>query len=75
MAADSAWASMSGILQRIVPPKFPERNFDITQYGAIGDGVASCTAAFQAAIAACNKAGGGRVLVPKGKFFTGPIHF
>jgi polygalacturonase len=66
---------MPGILRRIVPPMFPERNFDVTQYGAVGDGTTSCTAAFQAAMAACNKAGGGRVLVPKGKFFTGPIHF
>ena len=33
-----------------------------------------CTQAFAAAIAACNRAGGGHVIVPPGQFFTGAIH-
>jgi polygalacturonase len=53
---------------------FPARSFDITRFGAVGDGVADCTDAFRAAIAACHRAGGGRVLVPPGEFLTGPIH-
>src|SRR5262245_5629114 len=67
-AAARAWAQMPAILKRIVPPKFPAREFDITKYGAVGDGTADCTKAFADAIAACNKAGGGRVVVPAGKF-------
>lgn len=47
--------------------------FDITQYGAVAGGREKCTAAFAQAIAACSAAGGGRVLVPKGTFLTGPI--
>jgi polygalacturonase len=62
------------ILSRIVPPTFPSRDFVITDYGAVGDGVADCTGAFAGAITACNEAGGGRVVVPAGKFLTGPIH-
>ena len=33
-----------------------------------------CTSAFSNAIAACNAAGGGRVVVPAGTFLTGAIH-
>jgi polygalacturonase len=72
--ATDAWAAVPGILARIVPPAFPAREFPITKFGALGDGTNNCTAAFQQAIAACHEAGGGRVIVPAGKFFTGPIH-
>lgn len=73
-AADKAWESVPEILKRIVPPVFPERDFDITKHGAQPGGKESCTAAFAMAIRSCAEAGGGRVLVPKGKFLTGPIH-
>lgn len=72
--ADDAWAQVPGILQRIKPPVFPRKDFDITRFGAKGDGQTDCTESFRQAIAACSKAGGGRVLVPAGSFLTGPIH-
>jgi len=59
---------------RIVPPTFPSREFEVTQFGAVADGTTDCTRAFSRAIAACANAGGGRVIVPGGKFLTGPIH-
>jgi polygalacturonase len=68
------WSQMDTILARIVPPTFPDKNFNITDYGAKGDSVTDCTDAFAKAIAACNAAGGGKVIVPEGKFSTGPIH-
>jgi len=73
-AADKAWAQLPKILKRIVPPTFPNRDFDITKFGAVGDGVTDCSKALADAITACNSAGGGRVVVPGGKFLTGPIH-
>jgi polygalacturonase/lysophospholipase L1-like esterase len=71
--AEDAWAQVPGILQRIKPPVFPNRDFNITRFGATGDGQKDCTEAFRKAIAACTKAGGGRVLVPAGSFLTGAI--
>jgi polygalacturonase len=68
------WARVPEILGRIVPPVFPARDFDITRYGARGDGSADSTGAFRDAVAACVAAGGGRVVVPAGRFLTGPIH-
>jgi polygalacturonase/lysophospholipase L1-like esterase len=74
-SAADPWAEVPAILQRIKPPTFPERDFDITRFGAKGDGRTDCTESFRKAIAACNKAGGGRVLVPAGgSFLTGAIH-
>ncbi|HVQ36328.1 MAG TPA: glycosyl hydrolase family 28 protein [Pyrinomonadaceae bacterium] len=72
--SDPAWAQLPGILSRIKAPVFPQRDFAITRYGAVGDGIKDCTLAFARAIAACNRAGGGRVVVPAGKFLTGAIH-
>ncbi|HEX7895032.1 MAG TPA: glycosyl hydrolase family 28-related protein, partial [Terriglobales bacterium] len=72
--ASDPWAQVPKILERIKPPIFPSRDFEISKYGAIGDGNFDCTAVFQQAISACNKAGGGTVLVPKGDFLTGAIH-
>jgi polygalacturonase len=72
--AGEGWNELPGILKRIKPPVFPKRDFGITRFGAVGDGRTDCTEALRKAIAACNKAGGGRVVVPAGNFLTGPIH-
>lgn len=68
------WSAVPSILARIVPPQFPDRHFVITRYGARGDGRTNNTAAIRRAIDACARAGGGRVVVPKGDFLTGPVH-
>lgn len=49
------------------------RNYDITQFGAISDGVTINTEAIQKAVDQCHTDGGGNVLVPKGHFVTGSI--
>lgn len=69
-----AWDKVPGILQRIQPPRFPERDFEITEFGAVGDGESDSTEAFRRAVAACVRAGGGRVVVPPGRYLTGAIH-
>ena len=73
-ASVPAWSQVPEILARIVPPQFPARDFDITKFGAVGDGQTDCTPALAKAIEACAEAGGGRVVVPAGEFLTGAIH-
>ncbi len=68
------WKQVPEILSRIVAPKFPTRDFDITKFGAVADGKADASPAIAKAIAACVKTGGGRVVIPAGEFLTGPIH-
>ena len=59
--------------QDIPLPTIPTTVFNITNYGAVGDGKTLNTVAIQKAIDACAAAGGGTVLVPAGKFIFGPI--
>ena len=54
-------------------PEFAARDFSIADFGA-KEGVKS-TEAFARAMAACEANGGGRVVVPKGKWLTGAVHF
>ena len=54
---------------------FPERDFSIVDYGAVEGGKQKNTEAIAKAIDACNKAGGGRVVIPAGEWLTGSIHF
>jgi polygalacturonase len=72
-AADDPWQRLPAILAGIRQPRFPERDFPITRFGAVPDGVTDATAAVRAAIEACHQAGGGRVVVPPGEFLTGAI--
>ena len=55
-------------------PSFPDRVFDIRDFGAVADGATMNTEAINEAIAACAAAGGGTVLIPAGLWLTGPIH-
>ena len=68
------WSTADAIVARIRPPRFPNRDFDITKFGARPDGATDATEAIRRAIGACHDAGGGRVVVPAGRFATGAIH-
>jgi len=48
--------------------------FNITSYGAKGNGVALNTKAIQSAIDACAKSGGGTVYVPAGRYLSGTLY-
>jgi polygalacturonase len=49
------------------------KNYNITAYGAVADGKTNNTSAIQQAINEASANGGGRVVVPAGKFVTGVI--
>lgn len=70
----TGWGEVPDILARIQPPDFPDRDFLITDFGAVGDGETMNTDAFNQAITTCHDSGGGRVVVPDGVFLTGAIH-
>jgi hypothetical protein len=50
------------------------KTYDITAYGAVGDGKTICTKAIQSAVDACNANAGGDVVVPTGIFIIGTVH-
>lgn len=51
-----------------------EKLYDITTYGAMGDGKTVNTKAIQTAVDACNTNGGGKVMIPTGTFIIGTVH-
>jgi polygalacturonase len=55
-------------------PSFPDRVFDVRDYGAVADGATVNSDAIAEAIAECAGSGGGTVLIPPGLWLTGPIH-
>ncbi len=54
-------------------PVITNTTFNVTSYGAVGDGKTMNTTALQKTIDAAAAAGGGTVLIPAGKFLTGPF--
>jgi polygalacturonase len=74
ISSEEAWGRAADIARKVSAPTFPARVFDITNFGARADTTSLNTSAIAKAIEACAKAGGGRVLVPAGKFLSGAIH-
>lgn len=54
-------------------PKFPDRTFNLRDFGAVGDGKTLNTQAINNAIKSCSESGGGVVVVPAGIWLTGSI--
>jgi len=54
-------------------PVIPTKTFSVADDGAVGDGKTLDTAALQKAIDAVARAGGGTLLLPPGKYLTGPL--
>ena len=55
-----AWAEAEKIRQGVKAPQFPDRTFDVRDFGAKPNSQQDNSKAFAAAIEACNKAGGGK---------------
>ena len=71
----SGWDNADLIVKSITLPQFPDKDYDISQFGALGDGRTDCLPAIKQAIDKCNYEGGGRIVIPAGKYFVkGPIH-
>jgi len=68
------WKKMQSIVKSIKQPTFPNKTYNILQYGAQSSTTFDNTEAITKAIQECSKNGGGTVLVPKGKFLSHSIH-
>lgn len=67
------FAQFNAKLPVITVPKFKKDTISITKFGAVSDGKTLNTSAVNNAIDACNKKGGGVVMVPAGLWLTGPV--
>ena len=72
-AINFAAYSQSNKLPVVQVPVFKKDSFNIIQYGAKADGVTLNTKSINDAIIACNKNGGGVVVIPAGLWLTGPV--
>jgi polygalacturonase len=65
--------AQSNKLPAVQLPVFKKDSFNIIKYGAKADGITLNTKSISDAINACNKIGGGVVVIPAGLWLTGPV--
>jgi polygalacturonase len=70
---DALYAGLEFEMPRVIQPEFLPNATNITDFDAIGDGITKNTDAFAKAIQAVAEKGGGKVIVPRGIWYTGPI--
>lgn len=71
--AQNPWGAMGEVENRILLTAFPERTFNlVTDYQALtGENVSD---KLRRAISDCHRAGGGRVVIPAGEYYTSAVH-
>ena len=70
---DYLYQDLSFTMSKVPVPEFPSTEVSLTEYGGVGNGIALNTVAFKKAIQALSEKGGGKLVVPPGIWFTGPI--
>ena len=70
---DKYYTNLPCAVEHVQPVVIPELTVTLTDFGAVGDGQTDCSEAFAAAIKQLKKQGGGHLIVPDGKWLTGPI--
>ncbi len=73
MSMDDLYKDIAFDMPKVSEPQFPDNAVNIIDFGAKGDGLTKNTEAFAKAIDAVVKKGGGKVIVPRGIWLTGPI--
>lgn len=71
----AVWNESKTIEKQIKRTSFPDREYNIRDFGAKEgtQGEQLCHEAINLAIVTCSQAGGGKVVIPAGEFYTGPI--
>lgn len=72
---DDLYAGIEFDMPKVAIPSFPEKEASITDYGAVGNGLNMNTEAINKAIKELSENGGGKVIIPRGMWLTGPITF
>ncbi|WP_281232903.1 glycoside hydrolase family 28 protein [Flavobacterium gelatinilyticum] len=73
-AQSDPWKNMEMIIKTLPQTNFKDNTYNINDFGAVADAKTLNTAAFEKAIKTCSENGGGKVVVPNGKYLTGAIH-
>ena len=81
LIAGTAWAgpfekyyqNLPVQLSEPILPSIPDNQVILTDFAGVGDGITDNTQAFEKAVSALSKKGGGHLVVPAGIFLTGPI--
>lgn len=60
-------------MDEVKQPSFPDYQVNVVDFGAKGDGIALNTEAINKAIQTVHEKGGGKVVIPEGIWYTGPI--
>ena len=72
-AYDYLYKDLRFSMDKVAVPEFPATEVSLADFGGIGDGISLNTEAFKKAIQALSEKGGGKLVVPSGIWFTGPI--
>ncbi|MFA5046849.1 MAG: glycoside hydrolase family 28 protein, partial [Paludibacter sp.] len=70
---DKLYKDLPFPMQKIDIPVFKDNTISILDFGGVGDGNTLNTDAFRKSIDALSQKGGGKLIVPAGIWFTGPI--
>ncbi len=75
MTMDEVYEGVEFDMPRVPEPEFPDYSVEITDFGAEAGGLTKNTKAIADAIADVHDKGGGKVVIPRGIWLTGPIEF
>lgn len=72
---DALYEGIEFDMPKVAIASFPEAEVNITDFGAVGNGLEVNTEAINKAIKDLASKGGGKVVIPRGMWLTGPITF
>lgn len=73
MLGQDFYSNLPFEMESVARPSIPARELSPVEFGGVGDGIFDNTEAFRLTIEALSQEGGGRVMIPRGVWFTGPI--
>ena len=71
-----SWELADKIVAGLDSVTFPDKTYNIVDFGATSDGRTPCKDAFDKAVTLCSNQGGGKIIVPAGTYYmNGPLVF